>query len=167
MIPLKAQYRKEHNIADEVPWTGGVFGLISDQRRGYSHIYSIQSAEEIPQPVNKITVCHTPQKLETVFAALSALSDRYNFARTSPQWIECSCQGVSKGEAVLRLQEKLNISAEETLIFGDGENDLSMFSCGTAVAMGNAMESVKQAADRITLDNDHDGIAAVIEEYLK
>ena len=49
------------------------------------------------------------------------------------------------------------ISEEETYIFGDGENDLSMFDCGIAVAMGNAMDTVKAQANEVTLDNNSDG----------
>ena len=41
-----------------------------------------------------------------------------------------------------------------------------MFRCGVSVAMGNAMESVKEKADMITLDNNSDGIAVVIEKYI-
>ncbi len=164
LIPLKTQYRKEHQIPAEVPWTGGVFGLVSDQRRGYSRIVSIQSKEEIQEPVNKVTVCHTAQALEPVFLALHQLADRYHCVRTSPQWIEISEIGASKGEALRILQQKLGIEKAETIIFGDGENDLSMLGCGTFVAMGNAMETVKAAADRITADNDHDGIAVILEE---
>ncbi len=57
----------------------------------------------------------------------------------------------------------LHIAKEETVIFGDGENDLSMFDCGVAVAMGNAMETVKRAADAVTDDNNHDGIAVFLD----
>lgn len=162
---LKKQYRIENKIADDVPWTGGVFALVADQRKGYSEIYDIASYEEIPCPVNKMTFCHTEEKLSALYAAfLNQLSEKYNFVRTSLQWIECTPKSVSKGNAIRMLQEKLHISKEETIIFGDGENDLSMFSCGYAVAMGNAMDTVKKQADEVTLDNNHDGIGEVLEK---
>lgn len=161
---LKKQYRIENQIAEDVPWTGGVFALVADQRKGYSEIYDIQSYEEIPCPVNKMTFCHTADKLSSLYdTLLNQLSDKYNFVRTSLQWIECTPKSVSKGNAIRMLQEKLNITKEETIIFGDGENDLSMFSCGHAVAMGNAMDTVKEKADEVTLDNNSDGIAHVLE----
>lgn len=164
---IKRQYRIENNIAEDVPWTGGTFKLVTDQRKGYPEIYDIQSAEDIPCSVNKMTLCHTADVLATVYPKLvEKLADKYNLNRTSPQWIEISPIHVSKGNAIDILQKKLNIKKEETFVFGDGENDLSMFPYGVSVAMGNAMESVKEKADVITLDNNHDGIGVLIEEYL-
>lgn len=47
---------------------------------------------------------------------------------------------------------------------GDGYNDLSMIKfAGMGVAMANAQEPVKQAADYITLSNDEDGVAMAVE----
>lgn len=164
---IKRQYRIENNIADDVPWTGGTFKLIVDQRKGYSEIYDIKEAHEIPVPVNKMTLCHTKEGLEEIYPALlESLGHKYNFTRTSPSWIEIAPKQVSKGNAIRMLQEQLNITPEETYIFGDGENDLSMFTCGIAVAMGNAMDLVKEKANRVTLDNNSDGIAAVVETLI-
>ena len=51
------------------------------------------------------------------------------------------------------------------IVFGDGENDLSMFDVvDYPIAMGNAMDTVKKAAFDITLDNNHDGIAYYLRE---
>lgn len=162
---IKEEYRKENQIADDVPWTAGVFAMIVDQRKGYSAIHSIHDASEIKEAVNKVTMAHLPEKLEPVYnACMQQLSHQYNFVRTSPQWIECSPKDVSKGNAIRKLQAELNITPEETLIFGDGENDLSMFDCGYAIAMGNAMDSVKLQAKETTADNNSDGIALVVEE---
>ena len=50
------------------------------------------------------------------------------------------------------------------MAFGDGENDISMLeAAGIGVAMGNAEDSVKEAADLVTLENDRDGVAYAIE----
>ncbi|MGN1344584.1 MAG: Cof-type HAD-IIB family hydrolase [Traorella sp.] len=164
---IKRQYRIENQIADDVPWTGGTFKLVTDQRKGYSSIYDIQSWEDIPCAVNKMTLCHQADVLADVYPKLvDVLSNDYNLNRTSPQWIEIAPKNISKGNAIALLQNHLNISKEETFVFGDGENDLSMFDYGVSVAMGNAMESVKKRADLITDDNNHDGIALVIEKYL-
>ena len=55
--------------------------------------------------------------------------------------------------------ERLGIDASEAIAFGDGENDLSMFSAvGTSVAMGNAQDTVKAAATYVTTAVDDDGI---------
>ena len=62
--------------------------------------------------------------------------------------------------------EKLNMKKEEMVAIGDGYNDLSMIKfAGLGVAMGNAQEPVKKAADYITLSNDEDGVAVVVERF--
>lgn len=56
------------------------------------------------------------------------------------------------------------IAPEQTMAFGDGENDLTMFSCvGIGVAMGNANDTVKAQADYVTAHVDEDGITAALK----
>ena len=56
---------------------------------------------------------------------------------------------------------------EEIIAFGDGHNDISMVNyAGFGVAMGNAVEELKNIADEITLSNDEDGIAHTLYKYL-
>jgi hydroxymethylpyrimidine pyrophosphatase-like HAD family hydrolase len=55
---------------------------------------------------------------------------------------------------------------EELMAFGDGQNDKSMLQyAGVGVAMGNAVQELKDAADEITVTCDEDGIAATLEKY--
>ena len=52
------------------------------------------------------------------------------------------------------------------IAIGDGYNDLSMIKfAGLGIAMGNAQEPVKKAADYITLSNEEDGVAEALEHY--
>ncbi|WP_172413612.1 HAD hydrolase family protein, partial [Ligilactobacillus salivarius] len=52
------------------------------------------------------------------------------------------------------------------MAIGDEENDISMIEfAGIGVAMENAVPAVKEAANEITVDNDHDGVAKVIEKF--
>ncbi len=164
---LKREYRIKHSIPEDVPWTGGSLGLVTDQRKGYPEIYDIQDFCEIPCEVNKVCMTHLPEVLEGVYGELvKAYGHKYHFARTTEKWVECSPIGVNKGNALLRIAEHLGILRDEIVVFGDGENDLSMFrAAGYSVAMGNAMESVKQAACEVTLDHDSDGIACFLENH--
>ena len=73
----------------------------------------------------------------------------------------------SKGKAISKLREYLNIKKEETICFGDHINDLNMFQyCGITCAVGNAMDELKKQADYITLPNAEDGVARFIEEHI-
>ena len=81
--------------------------------------------------------------------------------------IEVNAKGVNKGRGLLMLGEILGIRREEIMACGDGANDIAMLrEAGLGVAMENALDTVKEAADVITLSNDCDGVAAAIEKYV-
>ena len=73
--------------------------------------------------------------------------------------------GAGKGTQAKKICEHLNIPVENAIAAGDGDNDISMIkAAGLGIAMINAPDTVKDAADVITtFDNDHDGLA----EYIK
>nr|WP_296964822.1 Cof-type HAD-IIB family hydrolase [uncultured Mediterraneibacter sp.] len=80
---------------------------------------------------------------------------------------EFNAAGVNKGCGIEILKEYLHISKDRCIAIGDNENDLEMFEqVQIAVAMGNAKDYVKRAADEVTLSCDEDGVAAFLEEYL-
>lgn len=79
------------------------------------------------------------------------------------RWTELFCDVIpaqgGKGAGIQATLERYGLAPEDTIAFGDGENDLSMFElCGTSVAMGNAWDVVKEHADYVTDDCDSDGV---------
>jgi Cof subfamily protein (haloacid dehalogenase superfamily) len=73
----------------------------------------------------------------------------------------------SKVNALKAIAADLGIAPEEIVAIGDNHNDIGMIRfAGLGVAMGNAHDEVKAAADYVTLSNAEDGVAAVIEELL-
>ena len=61
----------------------------------------------------------------------------------------------------------MGLDVSQIMAFGDGENDQTMIeAAGFGVAMGNAVDSLKAAADYVTLTNDEDGVAAAIEKFI-
>ncbi len=82
-----------------------------------------------------------------------------------PNNLEINALGADKGRALLFLIQYLGLKREETMAVGDGENDLSMIrAAGIGVAMANGLESVKNAASHITLNNNEGGVAAAINQ---
>jgi len=82
-------------------------------------------------------------------------------------FINVVAPGVSKGTALKALASHLGISLTEVIAIGDGANDIPLLSlAGLGIAMGNAPAEVKAAADYITLDIDHAGLAIAIRKFL-
>ncbi len=78
--------------------------------------------------------------------------------------LEISASGISKASGLASLADEHGIDAADVVAFGDMPNDLPMLTwAGHAVAMANAHEEVKAAADEVTASNDDDGVALVLE----
>lgn len=91
----------------------------------------------------------------------------YSVVKGIPTNLEITTGSANKGNAILHLGELLGIKREEIMACGDSQNDLEMIkAAGLGVAMGNAVEEVKAAADYITLSNEEDGVAAAIEKFV-
>lgn len=95
------------------------------------------------------------------------LYEKYSIFKSAPFFLEFTNKEVDKGLGLKKLGEHLGIRQEEIIACGDAGNDLSMVKyAGLGVAMGNAIEEVKNAANFITASNDEDGIVNVIEKFI-
>jgi hypothetical protein len=95
-----------------------------------------------------------------------ALGGSASVMRSQPYYCDITPPGVDKGRLVELLAERLAVPRSEIMVLGDMENDLEMFHhAGFAVAMGNATDEVKRAAQATTLANDEDGFAVAVERY--
>ncbi|MEH2360882.1 MAG: Cof-type HAD-IIB family hydrolase [Nostoc sp.] len=73
----------------------------------------------------------------------------------------------SKGKAVLQVAHHFGIHPEEIISFGDNYNDIEMVTeTGLGIAMANAVPELKQVADFVTVSNQEDGVAHVLEALL-
>lgn len=99
---------------------------------------------------------------------LERYGERLDSFFSCEEYLEIIPRGLSKGSALLQLAGRLGIPREHTVSAGDAANDLSMLeAAGIGVAMCNGTDEAKAAADAVTTrDNNHDGIAEVIEKYL-
>lgn len=79
---------------------------------------------------------------------------------------EIMASGISKAKGVQSVMEYYGIDVENTWCFGDSINDMEMMKlCGHAIAMGNAGKAVKECADYVCDDCNHDGIAKALEYF--
>ena len=86
--------------------------------------------------------------------------------RWHPAFTDITAKGADKGEGILALTTHLGQNPQFTMAFGDGGNDISMIkAAGIGIAMGNALESLKNEADYTTTSVDNDGILGALQHY--
>ena len=99
-----------------------------------------------------------------------AMAERFPEIKiTSSTWndLEFNNPSAHKGSSLARFAEHLGFGLENCMSFGDGRNDLTMIeAAGIGVAMENAVEEVKAAADHITKSNDENGVAEAIRRFV-
>ena len=131
-------------------WVDDVMGLVRGSRRGLDKIQAL--------------FADMGERLEA-WRELSALGG-LELVGSLGYNIEINAAGVNKGTGLVNLGRLLGIRREEIMACGDGDNDLLMLKeVGFGVAMANAVEQVKEAADYITLSNEEDGVADAIEKF--
>lgn len=120
-----------------------------------------------PLPLPKCLIVGHPDSLIETEAHLSlTLQGRISVYRSEPYFLELVPLGIDKAASLAVLLEKLGMTREEMVAMGDGYNDLSMIKfAGMGVAMANAQEPVRKAADYVTLSNDEDGVAEAVEKW--
>jgi len=102
-----------------------------------------------------------------VTAAQSALTNGVIVTHSSFPLLEISADGVTKASTLELMCTELGIAADEVIAFGDMPNDLPLLAwAGRSCAMANGHETVRRAAGEVTLSNDDDGVAVVLEELV-
>ncbi len=88
-------------------------------------------------------------------------------SNSSPTNIEVNAAGVNKAMALLHVCNRLGISMDDVIAMGDSLNDIKMIkAAGCGVAMGNAQNEVKNAADWIAATNEENGVAKAIRHWV-
>ncbi len=168
LIPFKIQERKERNLPEDYPWTGGAWSWVNDSRGGYPHQTRIESVKDLPPELNKINCIAAPETIRRIQEVFKeSFADKYEFARTCPRLIEVAPAGITKGQTLRRYMEIEGVLPDEVLVFGDGENDIDMFrQVKYSIAMGNAEDFVKKAAFDVTDTNCREGVLRALKKYL-
>ncbi len=134
------------------------------QVTGVAH--RICSCDNLPEPMGKamfhVTCEEDMQRVQELLLAHPLAKD-FGFIRSERSLFEILPKGLTKGTAILKLAELLNIDPKKTIATGDYNNDVPMFkSAGLGIAVANACEEAKAAADHITVSNEEHAIAKVI-----
>lgn len=116
----------------------------------------------------KILMSVQPEELVEVQKQIADfLPESLTVVQTAAFYLEVIPRVINKGQGIRDICKVLGIEPADVISFGDAANDIPMLeAAGMGVAMGNAQEAVKQAADMVTLSNNEDGIAAALEKLL-
>ena len=122
----------------------------------------------LDEPPTKLVTIGEPTALDGLADRLRAHFDgRLYISKSLPYFLEFASPDVTKGSGLAFLAEHLGFTAEQTIAFGDGENDVELLEwAGYAVAVENAHERVKAVADLVCPSVEEEGVAQVIEALL-
>ena len=169
-IIARGEYMHTTNVFGcMIDYKGAPFNVVEYESRGNHYILCEHKdlAEWVDFPVEKILTAASPEYLRANYEEMQKpFKDSLSCMFTGDFYFEYTAQGVNKAKAIEAAYTKLGITKEEMIAYGDAENDLPMLTyVGCGVAMGNAVDAVKAAADEVTLDNNSDGIAVSLEKH--
>ena len=122
----------------------------------------------IAEPVTRVVIRstdHTPAEFTAIVHDLGLTGTNYFIGYSA--WLDLAPEGVSKASGLDVVCERLGLTAADVLAVGDGNNDVEMLVwAGRGVAMGQAPESLKVAADAVTGTIGEDGLATELRKYL-
>ena len=115
----------------------------------------------------KIAVYHFDSSEDFIYPVVKDLHKDVLFKISGQNWLDISDKKANKGKALRKVQSLLNISKDETLVFGDYHNDIEMMQeANFSFAMKNAHKDIKALAKYTTESNDNYGVEVVLEQLL-
>jgi hypothetical protein len=131
-------------------------------------VHFMQLPRELKNDPTKILIIGESEELDQLALKLQKyFLEAINITKSKEHFLEISHPRATKGNALKELAESLNIKREQVMAIGDNMNDLDMIKyAGCGVAVGNAVEDLKNIADVVSKSNDDDGVAEVIENMV-
>lgn len=165
------------------------FGIISMKELPENHIYKVlnktlkkeeQIRLEVIDNIDDIYklyageilkgVCVEKDNIDKLMLAKKELQEKCPNLEIVSSWadnFEIMEKGSSKGDAVKYLTKYFNLDKSEVMCIGDSENDISMIEfAGVGVAMGNAIDKVKEIANYVTESNTNSGVSKAIKKFI-
>ncbi len=153
----------------ELSWTDAKDMAAADRILSGYHltVRSIDDLADLQGHILKIAMyCHSDA--EAPAASVRQLyGDRANVMAAGEKWVDFVPAAADKARAMQAIQKQLGILPEETIAFGDNENDIGMLKlAGTSYAVSNARESVKESVTHVIGDMRDDAVLDVLRSLL-
>ena len=141
--------------------------LIEQTEKYYARYEVVEDLTKVEDDILKVTICDFSGSEENSNKYFDDYRDKAQICVSGEIWLDMMAKGVNKGLAIKKIQEKLGIKHEETMVFGDYLNDLEMMdSAYHSYAMDNAHDDLKKVARFIAKSNDECGVVQAIKESL-
>lgn len=128
-----------------------------------------QDFADLHDRADKVTFVSDDAPLLREFArrAIAEFGAGATIGQSQTYYLDVTNARANKGDGVAALAGMLGVDLAEVAVFGDMDNDIAMFArAGVSVAMGQAPDGVKAAADHVSASNDQDGVAHAIENFV-
>ena len=133
----------------------------------YEKVTFVEDLNTIDQDILKVTIFDSQGQCFEHVKGLSKYEDNLYIVAAEENWIDITHKDVDKGKTIHFLQNLLNISNEQTIVFGDSLNDIPLFEHAQyKVAMDNAYPELKSKANLISINNDRDGVIETLNTLL-
>jgi len=167
----KDNYMYVNNVyADPIRWNGELINIIEYESRngGYLLCEKKDLSEFLDYKVNKILTAGDPFYLQDHYKEMMApFKETLSCMFTADFYFEYTAKGIDKAKALDTVLKPMGFAQDQMIGFGDGMNDISMIQyVGIGVAMGNAVQELKNVAQYVTASNDEDGIAEALYKYM-
>lgn len=149
---------------------------LTEEGLGYARLAGVEPnltkdlmQDVVERKALKIMAVNKDQNLlgELESALKQKFRDKLNITKSKPYYLEVSNRKANKGDALKVIADRYNVKREQVLAIGDSYNDLDMIKwAGIGVAMGNAWDVVKEAADYVTRTNEEHGVAEALYKFV-
>lgn len=141
--------------------------FLEELKEYYSSFEIHDSLHAITDEIIKIAVYHNECAEEHVYPAMKNFENQVIVKVSGQNWLDLNHSNANKGHALKQVQDRLGVLKEETIVFGDYNNDLEMLAMSDfSFAMKNAHPNVKEVANYQTESNDNFGVELILDKLL-
>jgi len=142
--------------------------FINTLKEYYTKYEILDDLQKFDSEVIKIAVYHYGGSEKYIYPAVKHLEGKLKVKVSGENWVDLSHINAHKGFALKQIQEQHGIGPDETLVFGDYNNDLEMLALAKySFAMANSHPNVLKAANYKTLSNDDFGVEHILKKLIK
>lgn len=142
--------------------------FVAECQKYYAHLDLVDDLTGLTDKVLKIAAFDFADAETTILPLLQEFGSESQVVLSGKHWVDLMPQGASKGHALKMIQEHLQISPDNTIVFGDYLNDLDMFDHARySFAMANAHPELHEKAAYVAPPHTDNGVLTVLRAYLE